>query len=136
MVSSLLAGAAAGSLAGSALADSLGRKTALLLDAVPLLIGALISATASNLTSMVMGRVFCGVGIGLASALVPLYISEVCRLPCTAHEDGWCQWPNHAALKQPYMCSDAHPLQGSREASYCLDPVVVPAYSSGVCRRA
>ena len=66
-----------GSLAGSALADSLGRKTALLLDAVPLLVGALISATASSLTSMVMGRIFCGLGIGLASALVPLYISEV-----------------------------------------------------------
>ena len=77
VVSSLLAGAAAGSLAGSALADSLGRKTALLLDAVPLLVGALISATASSLTSMVMGRIFCGLGIGLASALVPLYISEV-----------------------------------------------------------
>ena len=77
VVSSLLAGAAAGSLAGSALADSLGRKTALLLDAVPLLVGALISATASSLTSMVAGRVLCGLGIGLASALVPLYISEV-----------------------------------------------------------
>lgn len=80
VVSSLLAGAAGGSLAGSGLADSLGRKTALLLDAVPLLIGALISATASSLTSMVVGRVFCGLGIGLASALVPLYISEVSSL--------------------------------------------------------
>ena len=77
VVSSLLAGAAVGSLAGSGLADSLGRKTALLLDAVPLLIGALVSATSTSLTSMVMGRIFCGIGIGLASALVPLYISEV-----------------------------------------------------------
>ena len=40
-------------------------------------VGALVSGTASSLTSMVMGRVFCGIGIGLASALVPLYISEV-----------------------------------------------------------
>ena len=79
VVSSLLAGAAVGSLAGSGLADSLGRKTALLLDAVPLLVGALVSATASSLTAMVVGRVLCGVGIGLASALVPLYISEVWR---------------------------------------------------------
>ena len=77
VVSSLLAGAAVGSLAGSGLADSLGRKTALLLDAVPLLVGALVSATANSLTAMVVGRVLCGVGIGLASALVPLYISEV-----------------------------------------------------------
>ncbi len=40
-------------------------------------VGALVSGTASSLTAMVMGRVFCGIGIGLASALVPLYISEV-----------------------------------------------------------
>ena len=40
-------------------------------------VGALVSGTASSLTSMVVGRIFCGIGIGLASALVPLYISEV-----------------------------------------------------------
>ena len=42
-----------------------------------MLIGSLLSATASNLTMMVAGRLFVGVGIGLSSALVPLYISEV-----------------------------------------------------------
>ena len=77
VVSSLLAGAAVGSLSGSGLADSLGRKTTLLLDAAPLLAGALLSATASTLTALILGRVLAGVGIGLASALVPLYISEV-----------------------------------------------------------
>ena len=107
VVSSLLAGAAAGSLAGSGLADSLGRKTALLLDAVPLLVGALISATASSLTAMVTGRIICGLGIGLASALVPLYISEVSSRPYVQTWDApkadtdrsaavmhasWCSW--------------------------------------------
>lgn len=77
VVSSLLAGAAVGSLGGSGLADSLGRKTTLLLDAIPLLGGALLAATASSLTGIIAGRVLAGIGIGLASALVPLYISEV-----------------------------------------------------------
>lgn len=77
VVSSLLAGAAVGSLCGSGLADSLGRKTTLLLDAIPLLVGALLAATASSLTGIVAGRIVSGIGIGLASALVPLYISEV-----------------------------------------------------------
>lgn len=79
MVSSLLAGAAAGSLGGSGLADSLGRRKAFLLDAVPLLAGALLSATATGLAGMVAGRVLAGVGVGLSSALVPLYISEARR---------------------------------------------------------
>jgi MFS family permease len=77
VVSSLLAGAAVGSLGGSGLADSLGRKTTLLLDAAPLLAGAVLAATAGSLSALVLGRVLSGVGIGLASALVPLYISEV-----------------------------------------------------------
>ena len=77
VVSSLLAGAAIGSLSGSTLADSLGRRNAFLANAAPLLAGALLSATATSLAPMVAGRAIAGFGIGLASALVPLYISEV-----------------------------------------------------------
>ena len=49
VVSSLLAGAAVGSLGGSGLADSFGRRTTLLLDALPMAAGAVLSATASGL---------------------------------------------------------------------------------------
>lgn len=34
-------------------------------------------ALASSATMMVLGRMVVGVGIGLSSALVPLYISEI-----------------------------------------------------------
>ena len=49
VVSSLLAGAAVGSLGGSGLADTFGRRTTLLLDALPMAAGAVLSATASGL---------------------------------------------------------------------------------------
>ncbi|KAK9825443.1 hypothetical protein WJX81_000012 [Elliptochloris bilobata] len=77
VVSSLLAGAAVGSLGGSGLADTFGRRTTLLLDALPMAAGALLSATATGLQAMIAGRFLAGIGIGLSSALVPLYISEV-----------------------------------------------------------
>lgn len=77
VVSSCLAGAAVGSLSGSGLADSLGRRKALLLAALPMILGSLLCATATNFSAIVGGRVAVGVGIGLSSALVPLYISEV-----------------------------------------------------------
>lgn len=77
IVSSSLAGAAAGSLGGAGLADSVGRRKAFLLDSVPLLAGALLCASATGLASMLLGRALVGVGIGLSSALVPLYISEI-----------------------------------------------------------
>lgn len=48
-----------------------------MLTVIPLLSGALIGATAQSLKAMIVGRVIIGVGIGLASALVPTYISEV-----------------------------------------------------------
>lgn len=77
VVSISLAGAAAGSLAGSVLADALGRTRAFAVDAVPLIAGAVLSATAAAPAAMLAGRFLVGLGIGLSSALVPLYITEV-----------------------------------------------------------
>lgn len=36
-----------------------------------------ISATAQNVETMIIGRLLAGIGIGISSAIVPLYISEV-----------------------------------------------------------
>lgn len=77
VVSISLAGAAIGSLSGTVLADALGRVRAFAADALPLLAGAALCATAESSTGILAGRFLVGVGIGLASALVPLYISEV-----------------------------------------------------------
>lgn len=73
-----------GSLTGSSLADNLGRRKAFLLDTIPLALGPLLSATATSLSAMIAGRLIAGVGIGLSSALVPLYISEVSSLELPA----------------------------------------------------
>lgn len=35
------------------------------------------SATAQSVQTMIVGRLLAGVGIGISSAIVPLYISEV-----------------------------------------------------------
>ncbi|CAG9466782.1 unnamed protein product [Pedinophyceae sp. YPF-701] len=77
IVSTVLAGAAIGSFTGGSLADSLGRKRALIANSVPLFLGAFLCATATSLNVMLAGRAIAGLGIGIASALVPLFISEV-----------------------------------------------------------
>lgn len=38
------------------------------------------SATAQSVQTMIIGRVLAGIGIGISSAIVPLYISEVARV--------------------------------------------------------
>ncbi|GIL51727.1 hypothetical protein Vafri_7664 [Volvox africanus] len=77
IVSSTLAGAALGSLAGGGVADSLGRRVSFLLAAAPMVAGPLISAAATDISTMAAGRFLTGAAIGLSSALVPTYISEV-----------------------------------------------------------
>ncbi|KAL6760297.1 general substrate transporter [Haematococcus lacustris] len=77
VVSSTLAGAAAGSLTGGGLADWLGRRKAFLLTSLPLLAGPLLCAYATNFNQLATARFLTGVAIGLSSALVPTYISEV-----------------------------------------------------------
>ncbi|XP_072960540.1 plastidic glucose transporter 4 [Typha angustifolia] len=77
VVSTLLAGATVGAFTGGALADKFGRTRTFQLDAIPLAIGAFLSATAQDVRTMIIGRLLAGVGIGISSAIVPLYISEI-----------------------------------------------------------
>ena len=53
-----------------------GLRKAFLLTTLPLLLGPALSAGASTLAAMLAGRIIAGIGIGLSSALVPVYISE------------------------------------------------------------
>ncbi|GMI66163.1 GLUCOSE TRANSPORTER 1, plastidic GLC translocator [Hibiscus trionum] len=77
VVSTLLAAAAVGSFTGGALADKFGRTRTFQLDAIPLIIGAFLSAIAHDVQTMIIGRLLAGIGIGITSAIVPLYISEI-----------------------------------------------------------
>ncbi|KAK4776237.1 hypothetical protein SAY87_024198 [Trapa incisa] len=77
IVSTLLAGATVGSFTGGALADKFGRTKTFQLDAIPLVVGAFLCATAQNVQTMIIGRLLSGIGIGISSAIVPLYISEI-----------------------------------------------------------
>ncbi|XP_021801450.1 plastidic glucose transporter 4 [Prunus avium] len=77
VVSALLAGATVGSFTGGALADKFGRTRTFQLDVIPLAIGAFLCATSQSVQTMIVGRLLAGIGIGITSAIVPLYISEI-----------------------------------------------------------
>ena len=81
MVSMVLAGATIGSTSGSSLADGLGRRKSFLLSVIPLILGSVLCATAGSANALLAGRFLCGMGIGLTSAVTPVYISEVSILP-------------------------------------------------------
>jgi MFS transporter, SP family, galactose:H+ symporter len=77
MVAAGLAGAAAGALVGGRLADQFGRRTLLIFTALIFAVGAVLCATAISTAMLFCGRVIVGLGIGLSSGTVPVYISEV-----------------------------------------------------------
>lgn len=77
IVSGVLAGAATGALAGGRLADLFGRRRLLIATAIVFAAGAVVCALAVSPWMLVFGRIIVGLGIGLSSGTVPVYISEV-----------------------------------------------------------
>ncbi len=77
VVSSILIGAAIGAGVSGALGDRLGRRRLVLVAAVIFAVGAIGMAFSPSIAVLVAFRVFAGLAVGAASALVPTYISEI-----------------------------------------------------------
>lgn len=76
-VSSALVGCIIGVAFSGELSDRLGRRKPLLLSAVLFVISALGCAFMPSLSLVIISRLLGGIGIGIASNVVPLYISEI-----------------------------------------------------------
>lgn len=77
VMSVLLIGAALGSIAGGKLADFFGRRTYLIYLSFVFFFGAVLSAAAPNVTSLLIARFLLGFAVGGASVTAPTFISEV-----------------------------------------------------------
>lgn len=76
-VSSALAGCIAGVIVSGNLSDRLGRKKLLYLAALLFLLAALGCAFFHDLSWIITARICGGVAVGIASSIVPLYLSEI-----------------------------------------------------------
>jgi len=75
--SSAIWGCVIGAMFAGYLSDRMGRKKVLILTAVLFAVSAIGSAIPRNLTEFVIARLIGGIGVGAASMLSPLYISEI-----------------------------------------------------------
>ena len=75
--SSALVGCIAGAALAGVLSDRFGRRMALMAAGVLYTISAVWSALPANVAEFVVARIIGGVGVGMASVLSPLYISEI-----------------------------------------------------------
>ncbi|HWI59419.1 MAG TPA: sugar porter family MFS transporter [Bacillota bacterium] len=85
IVSGALFGAVAGALSGGKFSDRWGRRRLLLITALIFAAGSILSGVAPSPAFLLAARVVVGLGIGLASTTVPVYISEV----SPSHSRGW-----------------------------------------------
>jgi major inositol transporter-like SP family MFS transporter len=77
VASSLIAGAAVGSLTGGRLADRIGRRKTILILAVIFTAAAAGCALAPDRYIMTIARIVLGLGVGGASVTVPVYLAEI-----------------------------------------------------------
>lgn len=75
-MSMAVAGAIFGAAAGGWINDRFGRKVSILIADVLFFVGAIIMAVAPVPSVIILGRIFVGLGVGMASMTAPLYISE------------------------------------------------------------
>ncbi|XP_078431930.1 putative plastidic glucose transporter 2 isoform X2 [Wolffia australiana] len=77
VVSVCLGGAFLGCMFSGWIADGVGRRRAFQLSSLPMIIGASISASTTNLQGMLLGRFLVGTGMGLGPPTASLYVTEI-----------------------------------------------------------
>ena len=76
-VSSALAGCLIGVMIAGGFSDKFGRKPSMFLSALALIISSIWCGYAGNIEQLIIARIIGGIGVGLASIVSPLYISEI-----------------------------------------------------------
>eukprot|EP00959_Pyramimonas_sp_CCMP1952_P299189 6258095-Pyramimonas_sp.AAC.1 len=77
VVSGTVAGAIVGAIFGGYLSDTIGRRGCLMWADVIFAVGSIGMALSQDAATLIAGRVTVGLGVGLASMCVPVYIAEV-----------------------------------------------------------
>ncbi|KIM95323.1 hypothetical protein OIDMADRAFT_106418 [Oidiodendron maius Zn] len=76
IVSILSAGTFFGALTAAPVADAIGRRMGLIASTIVFIFGVILQTAATAIPLFLAGRFFAGFGVGLISAMIPLYQSE------------------------------------------------------------
>lgn len=85
-------GSFVGALVSGYLTDKLGRRKAIQIGCLIWIIGSIISCAAQNIGMLIAGRFINGVSVGICSAQVPVYVSELAPPSKRGRVVGSQQW--------------------------------------------
>ncbi|KAK4493649.1 hypothetical protein PRZ48_014834 [Zasmidium cellare] len=92
ITASMSAGSFLGAIAAGFLADRLGRKVALQIACIVFIIGCAIVCSSQNVGQLIAGRVINGLGIGVCSSQVCVYLAELSPSAIRGRIVGIQQW--------------------------------------------
>ena len=120
-VASVLLGCAVGAFGAGTLANRMGRRPAMLINAVLFLLSAFASGGAGSAGVFIASRIVGGMGIGAASVLAPMYISEVAPAHLRGRLASLQQLAVVLGLFSAFLSNDILArLAGGAEASFWL----------------
>ncbi|KAF9891610.1 hypothetical protein FE257_003621 [Aspergillus nanangensis] len=92
ITASMAAGSWLGALISGPMTDRVGRKTSIMVGCIIWIIGSIIICASQNIGMLIAGRVINGISVGIESAQVPVYISELSPPSKRARFVGLQQW--------------------------------------------
>ncbi|KAI1462607.1 general substrate transporter [Annulohypoxylon moriforme] len=92
ITASMPGGSWLGALVSGIITDIFGRKTSIQIGAVIWIIGSIIVCASQNIPMLIVGRIINGISVGICSAQVPVYISELSPPSKRGRFIGMQQW--------------------------------------------
>ena len=92
IVASMPGGSFVGSLFSGHISDRFGRRNTIMGGAVVWLVGSTLCCASQNIGMLVVGRFINGLSVGICSAQVPVYISEIAQPEIRGRCVGLYQW--------------------------------------------
>ncbi|ORY57260.1 high-affinity glucose transporter [Pseudomassariella vexata] len=89
------AGSWLGALVSGFVSDRFGRKTSIQVGSIIWIIGSIIVCASVNIPMLIVGRIINGLSVGICSAQVPVYISELAPPSKRGRLVGLQQWASH-----------------------------------------
>jgi sugar porter (SP) family MFS transporter len=120
VVSAVTLGALVGALLSSGLTERFSRRGLIVVSAVVFIIGAILAAAAPTLFVLVVARFVIGLGIGVASTIVPLYIAEIVPVRSRGSMVALFQLAITAGILIAYLVNAAFADDGEWRAVFAL----------------
>ncbi|TGO18265.1 hypothetical protein BTUL_0011g00710 [Botrytis tulipae] len=114
ITASMPAGSWLGALLSGYISDILGRKRAIQIGSVIWILGSIIVCAAQNIPMLIVGRIINGLSVGICSAQVPVYITEIAPPSKRGRLVGCQQWAiTWGILIMFYICYGCSFLKGT-----------------------